>query len=88
MDKVKEDDKAYIRALKDRLTRERHAEDRLVRETIMSTIYQEVRYLFDPTSFNIRWSRRVVVPFWVKRDENSNIRWMVDSYLGRFIQIK
>lgn len=88
IDNIREDDKGYVRALKDRLTRERHAEDRMVRETIMSTIYQEVRYLFDPSSFNIRWSRRVVVPFWVKRDENGNINWMVDSYLGRFIQIK
>jgi hypothetical protein len=80
-----EDDKGYIRALKDRLTRERHAEDRMVRETLMSTIYQEVRYLFDPSSFNIRWSRRVVVPYWVKR-EDGGIKWMVDGYLGRFIQ--
>lgn len=87
MDKASEENTGYIRALKDRLTRERHAEDRMVRETLMSTIYQEVRYLFDPTSFNIRWSRRVVIPFWLKKDENGNVKWMVDAYLGRYLQV-
>ena len=88
LSRAKEDDKGYVRALKDRLSRETHAEDRLVRETLMSTIYQEVRYLFDPTSFNVRWSRRVVVPYYIKKNEYGNIEWMVDSYLGRFLSFK
>lgn len=88
IDKAKEDDTGYVRTLKDRLARDTHAEDRLVRETIMSTIYQEVRYLFDPSSFNVRWSRRVVVPYYVKKDENGRIEWMVDSYLGRFLSFR
>lgn len=88
MDKARENDKGYVRALKERLTRETHAEDRLVRETLMSTIYQEVRYLFDPASFNIRWSRRVVVPYYVKKDENGKMDWMVDSYLGRYLSFR
>ena len=87
IDKAKEDDKGYVRALKDRLVREKHAEDRLVRETLMSTIYQEVRYLFDPSTFDVRWSRRVVVPYWIKRDPEGRIKWMVDGYLGRFLPV-
>ncbi len=87
IEKAKEDDKGYVRALKDRLVREKHAEDRLVRETLMSTIYQEVRYLFDPSTFDVRWSRRVVVPYWIKRDPEGRIKWMVDGYLGRFLPV-
>jgi len=84
---VPEDDRRHIRALKDRLSRETHSEDRLVRETLMSTIYQEVRYLFDPSSFDIRWSRKVVIPFWVKKDVDGRKKWMVDAYLGRYIPL-
>ena len=61
------------------------AVDRMIRETLMSTIYREIRFSLKRRSFKIISSKRLMVPFWVKRKEDGDPEWMVDAYLGRFI---
>ena len=74
----------HIRSIKKRLSREGHSVDKLIRETLMSTIYEEIRYLFDPSTFNILSQRKVVLPAWRLTDGTGKTTWTVDAFLGRF----
>ncbi len=71
--------------LLERLTKENITQDRLVRDSLMSTIYQEVTYGFDPSSFEVLRTERVLLPFWVGRSPEGSVEWSVDAFLGRFI---
>jgi len=71
--------------LLERLTKEGITQDRLVRDSLMSTIYQEVTYGFDPSSFEVLRTERVMIPFWVGRSPEGAVDWSMDAFLGRFI---
>lgn len=80
--------KGYNKALSElrkRISESDLAMDRMVRETLMATIYREIKYRFRVDSFKVESSKRLMVPFWIKKDEKGNAEWMVDGYLGRFI---
>ncbi|MEA3559441.1 MAG: hypothetical protein U9R75_09340 [Candidatus Thermoplasmatota archaeon] len=81
----RKDYNSALLTLRKRLSTEDLAVDRLVRETLMATIYSEIRYGLKKGSFKMISSRRLMVPFWIKRGDNGDPEWMVDGYLGRFV---
>jgi hypothetical protein len=64
----------------------RLAEDRKVSDTLMSTIYKEIEYKFDPRSLKLISSRRLMLPFWVKEGKRGKDEWAVNSYLGLLVK--
>ncbi|MCU0799002.1 MAG: hypothetical protein MUC62_04965 [Candidatus Thermoplasmatota archaeon] len=71
--------------LLERLMKDSITQDRLIRDSLMSTIYQEVIYGFDPSTFEVLRTERVLFPYWVKRSPEGAVEWSVDAFLGRFI---
>ncbi|MFO8050099.1 MAG: hypothetical protein R6V01_00160 [Thermoplasmatota archaeon] len=76
---------AALSNLRGRISSEGAAMDRKIRETLMSTIYREIKYSFRKDSLKVISSKRVAVPFWIKKGKKDRPEWMVDAYLGRFI---
>jgi hypothetical protein len=66
------------------LSSEKVTQDRLVRDSLMSTIYQEATYTLDPSSFEVLRTEKVMLPFWVRRSREGAEGWSVDAFLGRF----
>ncbi len=60
--------------------------DRKVQDTLMSTIYKEIDYRFDPKSLKLISSRRVILPFWVKEGKRGKEDWAVNGFLGNLIK--
>lgn len=71
--------------LLERLEGESVTQDRLVRDSLMSTVYQEATYRFDPSSFEVLRTERVMLPYWQRRAQDGSIEWSVDAFLGRFV---
>lgn len=71
--------------LLERLEGESVTQDRLVRDSLMSTVYQEATYRFDPTSFEVLRTEKVMLPFWQRRAQDGSVEWSVDAFLGRFV---
>jgi hypothetical protein len=82
----KEDHRSAMMAIKNRIRSGRLAKDRKVRETLMSTIYREIEYKFDPSSLKLISSRRVMLPFWIKEGKSGKTAWSVNAFLGRLIK--
>ena len=81
----KKDFNSALSALRKRLSTENLAVDKLIRETLMSTIFREMKFGLRRDSFKIISSKRLMVPFWIKRGKGDDPEWMVDGYLGRFV---
>ncbi|MBN1390341.1 MAG: hypothetical protein JXA22_06845 [Candidatus Thermoplasmatota archaeon] len=80
----RDDHNLAMTALRERIAGDQMAKDRKVRETLMSTIYREINYGFDPGSLKLISSRRVMLPFWVKKRANGESEWEVNGFLGHF----
>ena len=79
---LKDDHNAAVSVLRKRIAEEKMAKDRKVRETLMSTIYSEIEYRFDPRSLKLISSRRVMLPYWVKDGKSGRSDWEVNAFLG------
>ncbi|MBN1539518.1 MAG: hypothetical protein JW939_05185 [Candidatus Thermoplasmatota archaeon] len=81
--KLRDDHNSAMASLKMKIGNEQMAKDRKVRETLMSAIYREINYSFDPDSLRLISSRRVMLPFWVKDGAEGKTEWEVNGYLGQ-----
>ena len=79
---LKDEHRNAINALKDRINKEKMAKDRKVRETQMSTIYREIKFHFDPNSLKLISSKRVMLPFWTRKEQDGKLKWEVNAFLG------
>ncbi|MGA1819948.1 MAG: hypothetical protein ACMUHU_02950 [Thermoplasmatota archaeon] len=79
---LKDDHNSAVSVLRKKITEEKLARDRKVRETLMSTIYREIEYRFDPKSLKLISSRRVMLPYWVKDGKGGRAEWEVNAFLG------
>ena len=69
--------------LRNRIRSEKLAKDRKVRETLMSTIYREIKFRFDPNTLKLISSRRVIIPYWVRYGKRGKVEWEVNGFLGQ-----
>ncbi|MGA1865980.1 MAG: hypothetical protein ACMUFK_00770 [Thermoplasmatota archaeon] len=83
MKKLRDDHNSAMTSLRSKIGNEQMAKDRKVRETLMSAIYREINYSFDPDSLRLISSRRVMLPFWVKDGAEGKTEWEVNGFLGQ-----
>jgi hypothetical protein len=81
----KDDHNSAMSAIRNRIKSGKIAKDRKVRETLMSTIYREIEYRFDPKSLKLISSRRVMLPFWVREKKRGKKGWSVNAFLGHLV---
>ncbi|MFW3145716.1 MAG: hypothetical protein ACMUIE_02765 [Thermoplasmatota archaeon] len=79
----KEDYNTAMASLRKSISVKNLARDRKVRETLMSTIYREIKYNFKKGSIRIISSKRLMMPFWIRRTKTGEPEWMMDAFLGR-----
>jgi hypothetical protein len=82
----KVDHNSAMVAIREKIKSGRLAKDRKVRETLMSTIYREIEYRFDPNSLKLISSRRVMLPFWIRQKKKGKKSWSVNAFLGQLVK--